>query len=123
MGCVVTAALDLLVALDAIVHADDRPSALSGRITICVRTPDRDVFWSAQLDDRAAGGFRTAVPAETDVILVLDEAEAEALLTGQALSGDPERCVIGGDRRLLERFFSRYCAFSSWLDVRAGRPS
>jgi hypothetical protein len=111
---------DLLIALDAIIGRDERPAGFAGRLCICVKDGASHAIWSVRLGDRPRGAFLSAVPADADAILVLGVEEADALMSGRALPAKPKVASVGGDKKLIERFFRRYFAITSWLDIRAG---
>jgi hypothetical protein len=109
----------LLLALDALVAGDPSESGFEGRLAICVKNGSRPEVWSARFGARPWSGFTTAVPADTEALLVIDDEQARAILEGRSLPS-PSAAAFGGDRTLLARFFERYVSFTSWLDVRAG---
>jgi hypothetical protein len=114
---------DFLETIDALVKGDPKPFPERARICICLRGASGDRYWAVVLGQNIECGFVPSVPAETDALLLIGEEEAESILRTGSLRGpatDPPIAEVGGDARLLVRFFESYTSFSSWLDVRAG---
>ncbi len=100
--------MQLLDALDALVHADAHPPMMRGKVTIGVRGAGGYRFWSAALDQRATTSTSAQLPGDSAVTLFLDEADAAHILATGRLPDQPRLLSIDGDRRVLTRFLARY---------------
>lgn len=107
--------------LDAYVRRDPGPDNVRGHVAVGLRrSPGRYQWWRAVLGGERQVGMVEARPHDADVILYIDDADAEAMLTTGALPDTPSLFRVEGDTKLLVRFSRRYLRGVSAWQTRLG---
>ena len=93
-----------LVAFDALMHASGA-KGLAGCVALGVRRAGDVVYWVGRFGSALHSEITTALPERADASLVLDEVDADHMVTHGQLTSRPH-LTLRGDRRLLARLFA-----------------
>jgi hypothetical protein len=115
---------DLLNALDAAVIRGG-PAGFEGKVAVGVEvSPERALWWVAELGVHPATSFTADVPVDADAALFMGGDEATALLErGDARASEGARFATFGEVELLKRMLERYLNHRSPIAARISQQA
>jgi hypothetical protein len=109
----------LLVALESLVSESPGSARLAGTLSIGVRTPTAEHWWSVDLGARPVSRILDERPAKSDCFVLLGEREAKAIVREGRLPEQRELFEVRGDAALFDRFVRFYAGGKTIFGLRA----
>jgi hypothetical protein len=116
---------DLLLVLDSVVHQTGALPGIGGEVSFGIMGKNgTEAWWSAQFaEGKVETAFFDDEPESADVVFVIGEREANAIMDKGRPPDDALLLEVEGDEALLDRFLDLYFTERSMVDVRASQPA
>jgi hypothetical protein len=117
--------VDLLLVLDSVVHQTGALPGIGGEVSFGIMGDDgSEAWWSAHFSDgKVETAFLDDEPETADVVFVIGEREANAIMDKGRPPDDGLLLEVEGDEALLDRFLDLYFTERSMVDVRASQTA